>query len=997
MSEIDEFYVLFRAITAPFVEGMVAMTSAAERAAVGVDLAAASMVASTERMGVGATTTAAAMRGMAASGAASYEALAASSAAAAAGMARAQAGVLAANARMEASFVAMEAAATRAALATAKRLAVGALGAGIIAGATVKMAADFETATLRLVTSAGETHEGLEIVRKGILRMTGEVGNSAKELSKAMYIIESGGQHGADGLKVLRAAAEGAAAEGADLYEVADAITSILADYHWAADKAALVTSKMVAAVGAGKTTFQEFSSSLSSILPIASAAHISLDDISAAIASMTVHGMSAQQATQNLADVVRHMVAPTQIQTKELGQLGMSSADLADKLGSKGLTGTLQEISELIISHMGPAGRVLLQALNQSKEAARDSIIMIEAMPKALQGMAHGYQNGEMSLKQWRAAVKALPPEQANLLMQWQSLENRAKGFNDVLKSGSPAAQTYMDAMRRATGDATGLNVALMLTGENTEYVNNTVKKVAAATTEAGNHVAGWAEIQETFNVKMHRAKSALGAVAIEVGEKLLPVATKLFDGLAKGLEWLSKHDTVATALAITLGVLTVGLGVAAAAIWVMNLALLANPLTWIIVVIVAFIAAWVLAFNKISWFHTAVMAYIHFWMNIPGWLRTAWDAVWAFFVGIGRWFRDDFAGFFVHAWNKIKDWTGKAVDWFKELPGRIVSYLKALPGRLEAAAREGMHRLAYAIGYGLGTVYKLWATLPFEVVKWVQKMWAGALHWVADGAVKVWRWFVKLKDDVIETVTSWWHTGVGLVKTGISNTITFVRELPVKVGAFFVDMYHRAVTFTTNMVNGVVAFVRSLPQRAKDAIRELPGKIMDAVSGAGMWLYNAGRDIVSGAINGIKSMVGHAVNAAKSFGGDIVRGFKSAVGIASPSTVFAEAGRNVVAGLVQGIESTSHRAVAAVAGLADAMTLAPSVSIAVGAGAAGGIGVLGPAVGPRYRPPTPRAADERPVEVTAVLHLDGKEVYRAIVPHAQRHKGRNPTTALI
>lgn len=437
-------------------------------------------------------------------------------------------------------------------------MAVGAAaGVAAFAAKSVEMAAHFESSTVRLVTSAGETNANLGMVRKGILDMAGQVGNTADDLAKAMYTIESGGQHGAKGLDVLRAAAEGAKAEGADLTVVADALTSTLQDYYPKGGNAALVTSQMVAAVGAGKTTFEQFAGSLHSVLPIAAAAGVSFVDISAAIASMTVHGISAEQATQNLADVIKHMVAPTHVQTQELAQLGVSSSELAGMLGQKGITGTLQYLSTLIMSHMGPAGRVLLGTFNKSKDAAADLKVMLAGMPKPLQELAKKFQAGTLSLGDWRQELKKLPPIQAAQLSQFAALVTRSKGFSDALKSGGPATQTYIDALRRVTGDATGLGVALQLTGENTDYVKGAIKAISGATTEAGNHVAGWSEIQGTFNQKLSKAKAAVGAFGIEIGTALLPYAGQIVDKLAEGVDWLTKHRDIVKDVTIAVGVL--------------------------------------------------------------------------------------------------------------------------------------------------------------------------------------------------------------------------------------------------------------------------------------------------------------------------------------------------------------------------------------------------------------------------------------------------------
>lgn len=596
-------------------------------------------------------------------------------------------------------------------------LAVGvAAGAAVFAEKSVQMAADFESSTNRLVTSAGETHAGLDVVRKGMLDMAGQVGDSAMSLSQAMYIIESGGQHGADGLNVLRAAAEGAKAEGADLTTVSDALTSVLQDYHLKASDSALVTSKMVAAVGAGKTTFEQFAGSLHSVLPIASSAGISFDDISAAIASMTVHGMSADQATQNLSDVIKHMTAPTQVQTKELAQLGMSSSQLADMVGKRGLTGTLQDLSQLILSKMGPNGRVMLDSFNQSKDAANDANVMISKMPKSLQDLAHEFQTNQITLGDWRKTLKTLPPEQANLLQQFAAVQNRASGFNDLLKAGSPAAQTYQDALRRVTGDATGLNVALMLTGENTSYVNQTVKTISGATTEAGGHVKGWSDVQSTFNQKMSEFKASLNAAQIEIGTKLLPVAKDMLGWTMDSVTWLGKHKDVTQVLVGVVG------GLAGAMLLYKTYLLAANvaekaatvgKAAWSAAMGVAKLAtlAWTGAqalANSTLWTWIGVQA-----IDFAAWVRKA-ISVTANTVALGA---------YTVATNVVKlatiAWT--AVQWL-----------------LNAAF------IASPIGWIVLGIGLLIAAIVLIATKthWFQDLWKVAWTWIKEAAKAVWDW---------------------------------------------------------------------------------------------------------------------------------------------------------------------------------------------------------------------------------------------------------------
>lgn len=82
------------------------------------------------------------------------------------------------------------------------------------------------------------------------------------------------------------------------------------------------------------------------------------------------------------------------------------------------------------------------------------------------------------------------------------------------------------------------------------------------------------------------------------------------------------------------------------------------------------------------------------------------------------------------------------------------------------------------------------------------------------------------------------------------------------------------------------------------------LGGMIVHAVGSFGHLLYDAGRDLIQGMINGVKDMAGHAVNAVKNVGKDMISGIKSVLKIFSPSAVFHDIGANIGAGLIQGVE---------------------------------------------------------------------------------------------
>ena len=228
-------------------------------------------------------------------------------------------------------------------------LATGAI-AAVFTGVGVKAAGDFQSALTALATGAGESESNLKMVGDGIQQMAIETGTGLKQLTDGMYMIESSGIHGADGLKVLQAAAEGAKVGSADLGTVANALTTVLTDYHQPASMAAADTSALIATVASGKTHLQDLASALGAVLPVASHLGVTFPQVAGAIATMTNAGVPAQQAAQELAHVLLALSAPSATAVKSMKEVGLTSQQVADALRTGGLT----EAIKLIEEHVG-------------------------------------------------------------------------------------------------------------------------------------------------------------------------------------------------------------------------------------------------------------------------------------------------------------------------------------------------------------------------------------------------------------------------------------------------------------------------------------------------------------------------------------------------------------------------------------------------------------------------------------------------------------------
>lgn len=238
----------------------------------------------------------------------------------------------------------------------AKGFGVVGLAAAAAAAVTTKMAGDYQEKLTTLVTGAGEAQSNLATVGNGLIDMSGQVGVSANQLADGMYMVESAGFHGAAGLQVMKAAAEGAKVGGADMATVANAVTSGLNAYGKSGADAASMTNALIATTASGKMHMEDLAGALGMVLPSAAALHVPIEQVGGALATMTMQGTPAADAATYLRFTMMSLANPTSKAAGELAKVGLTSGQVTDALTHQGLPAALQMITD----HIGkkfPAG----------------------------------------------------------------------------------------------------------------------------------------------------------------------------------------------------------------------------------------------------------------------------------------------------------------------------------------------------------------------------------------------------------------------------------------------------------------------------------------------------------------------------------------------------------------------------------------------------------------------------------------------------------------
>ena len=271
-------------------------------------------------------------------------------------------------------------------------------------------------------------------------QLSGQV--SQLGLLEASYDVASAGfGETAELIDVLKASQLGATGGFSDLATVTDATTSVLNAYGLESDKAAKIVDGFVQTQNDGKIIVQQYAQQIGRLAPIAAGAGVSIDELNAAISSVTATGVPVESTFAGLRQVIAAIQKPTGEAAKAAKKLGIDFSAAA--LSSKGLGGVLQEIVD-----KGGASEETLALLFGSVEA--------------------------------RTAVLPLLNDQ--LVSFNKNLENQAE-------AQGTAAQAAFTASNTIQGQLTRLGSAFTnLAGEGSEFgaVIRETLKVAAVTVEA-------------------------------------------------------------------------------------------------------------------------------------------------------------------------------------------------------------------------------------------------------------------------------------------------------------------------------------------------------------------------------------------------------------------------------------------------------------------------------------------------------------------------------
>lgn len=402
------------------------------------------------------------------------------------------------------------------------------IGVGIVGGlaAAVKAAVTYDRA-MRNVNSIAKLNEGqFKRLSKQVLQLAKDTGQGPKTLAEGLYDIVSSGFKASDGLKILRASAKAASAGLTDTATSTKAVVAVLNAYHLGAGEAEHVSDVLFQTVNKGVLSFEELASQIGDVLPIAAQLGVPLEDIGGALATITLHGVSAAEASTQLKQTLVSILKPSESLQKTIEAMGYASGEAA--LKTLGLEGFLQRLST---------------AAHGSGAAFADWFPNVRAMNGALgltgKNIATLHQNLQAMRSSQGATQAAFAEQGKSISFQWQ----RAKA--SLTAAAIPIGQLLFPLLAKAADKV----------GEFAQSIQSHMPQIRAAFGDIATVVGGIGSQLGALAGTSGGQSAIVGLLATLATAKTIGGTKNFLGGLVGGMRALGPAGTIA---AVGVGILT-------------------------------------------------------------------------------------------------------------------------------------------------------------------------------------------------------------------------------------------------------------------------------------------------------------------------------------------------------------------------------------------------------------------------------------------------------
>ncbi|WP_287804155.1 phage tail tape measure protein [Diaphorobacter sp.] len=410
--------------------------------------------------------------------------------------------------------------------------------AGVVQGA-----ADFQAAMSRVKAATGATGEEMQQLKQAAQDAGANTKFTSVEAADALTELGKAGLTSAEAIQALGPIMDAAAAEGNNLSQTSEVVTSAIMGMGLAFTESGRVADVLAQGASATKTSILGLGQALSYAAPVATSLGVSLESTVAILGQFAQGGIDASRAGTALNSILSQFSNPASKFRNELAAAGITTGNFEEALhqlaaagprGSKAITAVGQEA--------GPALRAMLNlgmgALDDLTAKLRNAEGSAAAAAKVMQDNLNGSLNGLSSAWQTVKDVLGTPvlPVIKEGVDQLAAALRGAVADGTVERFGESFATAFQNAMKWVREFVASVDFTAVLTKMQgwADQTAAAMSRLSEWATNTGNAVSLAYNVMTAGANGVLTAIYGIGSVFAEIASSVMTGVAKLREGMA-------------------------------------------------------------------------------------------------------------------------------------------------------------------------------------------------------------------------------------------------------------------------------------------------------------------------------------------------------------------------------------------------------------------------------------------------------------------------------
>jgi len=261
----------------------------------------------------------------------------------------------------------------------------------------------------------------------------------------------------------------------------------------------------------------------------------------------------------------------------------------------------------------------------------------------------------------------------------------------------------------------------------------------------------------------------------------------------------------------------------------------------------------------------------------------------------------------------------------WFRVHLGQAVAWVKQHWPQISHVITTVMKGVSDVVVFVLKEIAHFWHTYGSSILTTARGVWdiikgvvKGAMH-IIKGVVEIFLGIIhgnwgKVWHGIKDILKGVWDIIKGVVKGALGIVWGSIKGVLATILDFWGTSWEKAKKWLHDAWENIKRSVSDGIAAVLKWVSDLPGKFLGFLEGLPGKLFELGKHIIQGLLDGIGSLLGQLGHAAAGIANTLTFGLSGKLGIKSPSTVFHGFGVNIMEGLRNGIHAGGPAALAAI-----------------------------------------------------------------------------------